>query len=367
MAGELICRCRKRFASGFAIDSDWVMPLGVPNEPAPVTVLFGPSGAGKTTLLRLIAGLERPDSGSIIFRGEEWFGARSLAPQQRRAGFLFQDYALFPHLTAEANVGFGARDRARAERSIQAFELDKLRAHLPRQLSGGQQQRVALARAMAADPALLLLDEPLSALDAASRARTRQDLRLMLHESGVPSIVVTHDRAEAIALGDWMAVMIHGAIRQSGPVRDVFRRPADPQVAESLGVENILRAEIVARHGGLLTVAVGPVRLECIDGGEKGPVLACIRAEDVAVTREAHLESSARNRIAGAVREVSIEGPLARIEIDCGFPLVALVTAQSAGELDLRPGEEICAVVKATSVHLLLQKELTYEHGVDAG
>jgi molybdate transport system ATP-binding protein len=349
MAGELICRCRKRFASGFTIDADWAISL----EAAPVTALFGPSGAGKTTLLRLIAGLERPDNGSVVFRGEEWFGARSLEPQQRRAGFLFQDYALFPHLTAEANVAFGARDRARAERLIQAFELDKLRGHFPRQLSGGQQQRVALARALAADPALLLLDEPLSALDAASRTRTRQDLRRMLLESGVPCIVVTHDRAEAIALGDWIAVMIDGAIRQTGPVRDVFRRPADPRVAESLGVENILRAEITARHRGLLTLSVGSAGLECVDGGESGPVLACIRAEDVAVTREAHIDSSARNRLVGSVREVSIEGPLARIEIDCGFPLVALVTAQSAGELDLRPGEEICAVVKATNVHLL--------------
>jgi molybdate transport system ATP-binding protein len=352
MAGELICRCRKRFASGFAIDVDWVMPLGA----ATVTVLFGPSGAGKTTLLRLIAGLERPDSGSIAFRGEEWFSGRSLAPQQRRAGFLFQDYALFPHLTAEANVGFGARDLARAERLIRAFELDKLRAHFPRQLSGGQQQRVALARALAANPALLLLDEPLAALDAALRVRTRQDLRRMLLESGVPSIVVTHDRAEAIALGDWMAVMIDGTIRQTGPVRDVFRRPADPRVAESLGVENILPAQIVARHAGVLTVAVGTSHLQCVDGGESGAMLACIRAEDVALTREAHLETSARNRIAGAVREVSIEGPLARIEIDCGFPLVALVTAQSANELDLKSGEEIFAVVKATSVHLVSEK-----------
>jgi molybdate transport system ATP-binding protein len=361
MAGELICQCRKRFASGFAIDADWVIPLGA----APVTVLFGPSGAGKTTMLRLIAGLERPDSGSIVFRGEEWFGARSLEPQQRRAGFLFQDYALFPHLTAEANVGFGSRDGKRAEHFIQAFDLSELRTHLPRQLSGGQQQRVALARALAADPALLLLDEPLSALDAATRARTRRDLRRMLLESGVPSIVVTHDRAEAIALGDGIAVMIDGTIRQTGPVRDVFRRPADPRVAESLGVENIIQAEIVARHAGLVTVAAGSTRFECVDGGESGAVLACIRAEDVAVTREAHLESSARNRIAGTVREVSIEGPLARIEIDCGFPLVALVTAQSAGELNFRPGEPICAVVKTTAVHLLLQEKLTHEHGID--
>lgn len=349
MAGELICRCRKQFSTGFLIDADCRIPL----KEAPVTALFGPSGAGKTTLLRLIAGLERPDSGSISFRGEEWFGGQALPPQKRRAGFLFQDYALFPHLTAEANIGFGARQPGKTAQLINAFGLDKLRCHFPRQLSGGQQQRVALARALAAEPALLLLDEPLSALDASSRTRTRHELRRMLLESGIPSVVVTHDRAEAIALGDWIAVMVNGAIRQIGPVREVFRRPADPLVAEALGVENILPAEIVGRGAGLLAVAVGEARLECVDGGESGPVLACIRAEDVAVTREMRRESSARNCIVGTVRGVSLEGPLARIEIDCGFPLVALVTAQSAGELDLRPAERICAVVKATSVHLL--------------
>lgn len=352
MAGELICRCRKRFASGFAIDADCAIPL----DDAPVTVLFGPSGTGKTTLLRLIAGLERPDTGSILFRGEEWAGARFLAPQQRRAGFVFQQYALFPHLTAERNVRYGARDAARVERFIRAFDLEKLRLLYPRQLSGGQQQRVALARALAADPALLLLDEPLSALDAASRARTRLELRRALLESGVPCIVVTHDRAEAIALGDWIAVMIDGAIRQTGPVREVFRHPTDARVAESVGVENILPAEIVGRERGLLTLAViafGGVRIQCVDNGETGAGLACIRAEDIAVTREAHLESSARNRIPALVRSVTLEGPLARVELDCGFPLVALVTAQSAGELELRPGEKVCAVIKATSVHLV--------------
>jgi molybdate transport system ATP-binding protein len=353
MAGELICRCSKRFASGFALATDWKAPLAMADGAATSTVLFGPSGSGKTTLLRLIAGLEVPDSGGIFFRGAEWFGQRTLPPQQRRAGFVFQDYALFPHLTAEQNVLFGARDPKRAVIFLSKFGLNDLRKYYPRQLSGGQQQRIALARALAAEPELLLLDEPLSALDALTRARTRQELRRTLQESGVPSIIVTHDRSEAIALGDWIGVLIDGEIRQSGPIREVFRRPSDPRVAESLGVENIIPAEVVSREAGLVTVAAGAVRLECVDVGENGSVLACFRGEDVVLTRAAARESSARNRIQGVVRSVLPEGPVARVEIDCGVPVVALVTAQSAAELDLRHGQPIAAVVKATSIHLL--------------
>ena len=362
MADELICRCRKRFAPAFQIDAD----LRIPLDAAPVTVLFGPSGAGKTTLLRLIAGLERPDSGCISLRGRQWFGSACLTPQERRASFLFQDYALFPHLTVAQNVAFGSRNPLKTAQIVEAFGLGELSQRLPRAISGGQQQRVALARALAADPALLLLDEPLSALDAGSRARTRQELRRTLLASGIPAIVVTHDRAEAIALGDWIAVIIDGAVRQTGSIQDVFRKPADPQVAESLGVENILDAKIVVREGGLLTLAVAAAQLQCVDGGESGQVAVCIRAEDVAITRDLNQASSARNRIVGTVRSVSFEGPLARIEIDCGCPLVAVITAQSAAELALQPGDAVCAIVKATSVHLLPQEKSGREPRVDA-
>jgi molybdate transport system ATP-binding protein len=354
MADQLICQCRKRLSRAFAVEAD----LRIALDRAPVTVLFGPSGSGKTTLLRMLAGLERPDAGSIAFRENAWFdAARSihLPPEQRRAGFLFQDYALFPHLTVAENVAYAA-PRETARELLDRFGLAELAARKPRAISGGQQQRVALARALAAAPVLLLLDEPLSALDAATRSRTRYELRRMLLSGGVPSIVVTHDRMEAVALGDWMAVMVDGRIRQTGPVQEVFRRPADLQVAESVGVENVLAAEVEGRESGLLVLRVngqvGGARIRCVDAGETGPVFACIRAEDVAITRQMDQVSSARNRLAGRVRSVIPEGALARVDLDCGFPLVALVTAQSAGELALREGGQVSAVVKATSVHV---------------
>ena len=350
MANELSCRCRRRLASGFELDAE----LRIPVDESPVTVLFGPSGSGKTTLLRLLAGLDRPDDGAITFRDSTWYdGGRAicLPPQQRSAVFLFQDCALFPHLTVAANVEYAA-PRETARRLMDVFGLADLADRFPRALSGGQRQRVAVARALAAEPALLLLDEPLSSLDATARGHMRQELRRMLLNGGVPSIVVTHDRMEVVALGDWMAVMVDGRIRQAGPVEDVFRHPADAQVAESVGVENVLPAQIVSHHSGLLTVQVGAAQLQCVDSGETGPVVACIRAEDVALTRVSPQDSSVRNRLPGRVLSVIPEGPLARVELDCGVPLVAVITAQSASELQLKAGDDMCAVVKTTSVHL---------------
>jgi molybdate transport system ATP-binding protein len=309
-------------------------------------------------MLRLLAGLDRPDAGSITFRGRDWFDSTRgvhLPPQQRRAAFLFQDYALFPHLTVAANIAYAARP-GRARELLKAFGLAELATRKPQAISGGQQQRVALARALASDPALLLLDEPLSALDASTRAWMRYELRRMLQEGGVPAIVVTHDRMEALSLGDWISVIVDGRIRQTGPIQDVFRHPVDAQVAGSVGVENVLPARVLSREGGLLTIQVGASHLECVDTGSLPstavPVFACIRAEDVTLASEMPHGSSARNRIPGRVRSVVVEGPLARVELDCGFPMMAVITAQSAGDLQLRAGDAVHAVVKATSVQL---------------
>jgi molybdate transport system ATP-binding protein len=350
VAGDLICRCRKRLAQGFTVEADFTIPL----DRAPVTVLFGPSGAGKTTLLRLLAGLEKPDAGTIAFRGRTWFDSStgvSLPPARRRAGFVFQDYALFPHLTVTQNVEFGAPRNSSAA-VLRQFGLAELANRLPRQLSGGEQQRLALARAVAAAPELLLLDEPLSALDLNSRVKLRHELRRMLLAAAVPSLVVTHDRAEAMVLGDFLAVMVEGRLRQLGPVEEVFRRPADPETAVALGIENVLPAEVESRANGLIQLRAGHARLECVDRGETGAVLALFRAEDVTLSRNL-APGSARNHLPGRVTGVAREGPVARVELDCGLPLVALVTAQSVADLDLRLGQTIYASVKATAIHLL--------------
>jgi molybdate transport system ATP-binding protein len=349
----------RSFATGPTIRAE----LEVRLDAAPVTVLYGPSGSGKTTVLRCLAGLDDVDAGSIRFGPEVWADAakrRFVPPQQRGVGFLFQEYALFPHLTVAENIGYALRRTPRREREARVEELAHLLrigdvlARRPDRLSGGQRQRVALARALAPRPRLLLLDEPLSALDAPTRAEVRGELRALLERSRVPSIVVTHDRVEALALGDRMAVLAEGRVRQVGPVHEVFSAPADLVVARVVGTENVARARLVERRDGLAFVEVGGARLWAV---ETEPLAAegyaCIRAEDVVLEPAPTSATSARNELVGEVRAVASEGPLVRVSIDCGFPLVALVTQASAGRLALAPGARVAALVKAPAVRLV--------------
>lgn len=241
MADALTANFTKRFPGGAVIRGE----LRQPARGHSVTVLFGPSGCGKTTVLRCLAGLEQPEEGTIQFGNETWFNAGrnvSLAPQQRGVGFVFQDYALFPHLTVAGNIGYGLPANEREQRvgeMLDRFGLAAVVQQRPRQLSGGQQQRVALARALVCRPRLLLLDEPLSALDAALREELRGELRRLLAACDIPVFLVTHDRTEALALGDELIVMSGGAVRQSGPMLEVFNRPADAEVAKIVGVETL--------------------------------------------------------------------------------------------------------------------------------
>jgi molybdate transport system ATP-binding protein len=357
---DLTLDVERRFARGPTVRAALRLPLAG----APIAVLFGPTGAGKTTVLRLLAGLERPDRGRIAFGAETWFDAAagvSVPPQRRRVGFVFQDYALFPHLDVAANVAYGlgglrpAERRGRVERELARFRLDGLARRFPGELSGGEQQRVALARAVAPEPRLLLLDEPLSALDAPARAGLRDELRRTLRGLGLPAVLVTHDRVEALALGDSIAVLVDGEVRQTGPVHEVFSRPANPAVALAVGVETVVPGRVVDRSEGLATVAIGDARLVALDpGGLPAEVFVCIRAEDVTIDAgPPAARSSARNQLAGRIAARSREGPLTRVTVECGFPLVALITRQSHDDLGLDDGASVTASVKAQAIRLV--------------
>lgn len=363
MTALLIAEFEKRFVNGPSIGA----LLRVPREPCAITVLFGPSGAGKTTVLRSLAGLERPDEGRIEFDGAAWFDAARnvcLPPQQRGIGYLFQDYALFPHLRVAGNIDYGlggltaAARRARVEQMLKSFGLTALAERWPRHLSGGEHQRTALARALAPKPRLLLLDEPLSALDAPTRLLLRRELRHWLVAAQTPAVVVTHDRVEAIALGDTIVVMDEGRVCQTGSVEEVFSRPANLAVAHIVGVETVVPARVLSVTNGLAAVAVAGTQLSAVaEGMDIGNCFVCIRAEEVIVETTVHSSTSARNHLPGHVVSLHREGPLVRVQLDCGFSLSALVTYQSCQELSLCEGAQVTALVKAPAVHLIARND----------
>ena len=330
-----------------------------------ITVLFGASGSGKTTILRCLAGLERPDHGHVHFDGEVWSDAARkvfLPTRKRRVGLVPQDYALFPHLTVAGNVAYGLSNMETGQRRQRVGEmlgwlgLEGLENRLPGELSGGQQQRVALARALAPRPRLLLLDEPLSALDHPTRLRLRRELRGWLHEAGVPAILVTHDRQEAAALGDEIIVMHEGRMIQHGPVQEVFSKPVSLDVADILAVETIVLGEIAAIQDGIATVRVDGTSLRTLADDlspETKDVFVCIRAEDVSLSTPDHHAASPRNRLPAVVTGCLREGPLVRVDLECGFALTALLTPQGAAELELAMGRHVIAEIKAPKIHLI--------------
>ncbi len=345
----------QRFAGGFRAAPEFHVPL----PPGAILVLFGPSGAGKTTILRQIAGLDRPDEGKIRFGETVWCDVERgvvLTPQQRRASLVFQDAALFPHLSVRANIQYGGASAGRVEELAARLGVEPLLDRKPRTLSGGEAQRVALARALAPAPRLTLLDEPFASLDAPTRGRLRHDVRALLHQTGTPAVLVTHDRAEAMSIGDSMAVVLDGRVRQVGPIADVFSRPVDAEVAAALGIESVLPARVVDASAGVLTVAIGAANVYVAEREQLPPgaeVFACIRAEDVTLQLQSAAHASARNHLPARIVRIIPEGPVERVTLDCGFQLDALVTRQAREELALAAGGAVTAAIKATSVHLV--------------
>jgi len=242
------------------------------------------------------------------------------------------------------------------ERVVEVLEIQPLIERGITELSGGEKQRVALARALLASPRLLLLDEPLSSLDVKLKARIIQYLARIRDEFRVPMLYVTHDRFETLALADEMLVLINGRSAQTGPIQDVFSRPASLEVADLLTVETVQPGRIVKTENDLVTVAVGSTLLTAVEQNlptDASEVYVCIRAEDVILLKGGDGQSSARNHLPAVVRTVMREGALMRVELDCGFALKVLLTKQACEELALKPGDGLVALIKAPHIHLI--------------
>ncbi|MDA1185938.1 MAG: ABC transporter ATP-binding protein [Acidobacteria bacterium] len=347
------------YRQGPGIECRWQDPVDTPR----VTVFLGASGSGKSTVLRCLAGLERPQRGHVRFGDQIWFDAERsvhVTPDRRNLGVLFQDYALFPHLTVERNVAFGAHGLTRPEVArrvgelIEAFRIQGLEARLPGELSGGQQQRVALARAVFRKPRLLLLDEPLSALDRATGDEMRDELGTLIRTLGMPAYVVSHDRADALALADQTVLLDEGRIIQRGTTQDVFDAPASAAAARLVGVDTILLGRIASVDNGLARVTVGGQEVRVAVPAAVGHEAAlCVRAEDVTIALHDASDVSAVNRWHAVVRSEAPDGPFVRVSLDCGFRLAAVVTRDAWQRLQLKPGDAAWAIVKATSIRAL--------------
>ena len=311
--------------------------------------LVGPSGAGKSTVLRAVAGLIRPEVGTISLNGDLWFDADrrvNRAPEDRSVGYVFQDYALFPHLTVERNVAFGGKRGVRE--LLKRFRIEHLAGARPGQLSGGERQRVGLARALARDPAVLLLDEPLSALDAQTRETVRIELQELLHDLELPTLLVTHDFEDAVALADRVGVLLEGQLLQSGTPAELVAAPADPFVASLTG-GNLLAGRARGQANGLTEVILEEGSTVYSTQAASGRVGVIVQPWDVSIAREQPADS-ALNHIRAPISSLIPLGNRVRVRVG---PLTAELTTASVERLGLAIGDNVVASFKATGTRLV--------------
>ncbi len=340
---------------GFSLDVELAV------APGECLALAGPSGAGKSSVLRVIAGLVHPQRGSVSCGERVWLDTArgiDLPPDERRCGYVFQDYALFPHLTAWQNVAYGLRGKRRERRTraialLERFGVAHRAEERPRTLSGGERQRVAVARALAVEPRALLLDEPLSALDARTRAASARELAAVLHAAGVPALLVTHDFQEAALLGDRVGVMDGGRIVQVGTPGDLAAEPASPFVADFTGA--------IVLTGTAAPAADGLTRVTLDGGGEvtspepaSGPVAVTVYPWDIALAPRGSVDpGSARNHLDVEVVSVTAVGGRVRIGLAAPQPLTAELTEPAVRTMHIQPGQLAVATWKATATRLL--------------
>ena len=390
---RLDIRIRKQLTPSFGLDVAFVLHGGI-------TILFGASGAGKTTLLDCIAGLSTPDSGRITFGDTVFFDSdkqTNLPVGQRRIGYVFQDLALFPHLSVEANVAYGlagisAQERKRrVERTLDSLGISSLRNRRPAQLSGGERQRVALARALVTEPSILLLDEPLAALDLPVRMKIADDLRRLIQDLPIPVLYVTHNRDEVFMLGENLLVLENGRLIAQGTPHQVLSAPRGETVAQLAGFENIFDAQVTSIHKerGTMTCHAHSWEAaeECsprsktwvgaeesqVPGGPKNTTTGLaieletpmVRAEvgtklrvgisagDILLATCAPVGLSARNILPGRLLSLAQRDAIILARVDCGVELSVHLTLGARDSLGLVPGSQVWVIVKTHSCHLL--------------
>jgi molybdate transport system ATP-binding protein len=353
----------KRFSNGasrFTLDVAFTIAPGI-------TIIFGPSGAGKTTMLDCVAGLATPDSGRIAVGDRVLFDQASktdVPVQNRNAGYVFQDLALFPHLTVGKNVEYGLtvpnkERRKKSDAVLESFRIADLRNRKPREISGGERQRVALARALVTDPCALLLDEPMAALDAATKSKIIDDLRTWNALHNIPILYVTHNREEVFALGDRVLVLENGRIIADGTPHGVMTAPRQESMAQLIGFENIFHAAVTAAHEerGTMTcrIADSNVELETpLLRAEHGSKLFIgIRAGDILLATVQPVGLSARNIITGRVLSLAQRDVIVVVRVNCGVEMEVHLTLAARDSLELRPGREVWLIVKTHSCHLM--------------
>ncbi len=342
-------------------ERDILKNINIRVERGEVLALIGPTGAGKTTLLRLIDLIDTPTSGKILFNGIDTAASeKSKLELRRRMAFVLQKPIVF-NMTVYDNVAYGLRWRGlgkshictRVTDILEMVGLADYKNRNARTLSGGEVQRVAIARAIAIEPEVLLLDEPTANLDPVTSSKIEDLISGVIKRDAITVIMATHDMAQGQRLADKISVLVNGEILQTGGSRDIFTFPRNRDVAEFIGMENILDGVIVSDEGGVVPIDINGTVIEAVTDYAAGEeVSVCIRPEDVTLALS-KISSSARNSISGEVTWIVSMGPLSRVEIDCGFPLVVLVTKRSAEELDLKKGKQIYATFKATSVHVI--------------